>query len=438
MDAFSIGERAGGAHLLRMAADTTSSTRAARVTLEGVSKRFDAGYNCASCGTQTRRKITLPSPKTPVFNKTYPVLATAVLGLLMTAHTTYGADASPAPVANVTQTPSGDPADLELHYRGGPATPADLAEMAKLSTLPAFTPEAGEGDFLLKPPYNPAPEETPRTDVPKGRVLHFTLTAADSKFYPDTGLRDWKATRSVTVYIPSQYVPGTLAPLLLAHDEMGARNNLLPTILDNLIADHRLPPIVAVMVAHGGGDARGSERGLEYDTVSGKYTDFIETEVLPRVAKDYGVTFTKDPDGRAVMGGSSGGAVAFTMAWFHPELYHRVLTYSGTYTNNQSPKNPALPHGAWEYHEHLILQNATKPLRIWMEVGENDNGSINTAADLHNWVIANERMAGVLKAKGYHYQFVFAQGAGHVDAKVVTQTLPQALVWLWQGYPSAK
>jgi len=247
-------------------------------------------------------------------------------------------------------------------------------------------------------------------------------------------LRGATPTRAVTVYIPSQYVSGTPAPLLVTHDAMGARNNQLPTILDNLIAAHRLPAMVAVMVASGGGDARGSERGLEYDTVSGKFAEFIEAEVLPKVAQDYQVTFTKNPDGRATMGGSSGGAVAFTMAWFHPELYRRVLTYSGTYTNNQSPENPAFLHGAWEYHEHLIPQSAPKPLRIWMEVGENDNGSTNTAADLHNWVIANERMAGVLKAKGYHYQFVYAAGARHVDGRVVAQTLPQALEWLWQGY----
>jgi enterochelin esterase-like enzyme len=226
--------------------------------------------------------------------------------------------------------------------------------------------------------------------------------------------------------------------LLLTHDAMGARNDQLPTILDNLIAAHRVPAMVAVMVASGGGDARGSERGLEYDTVSGRFAEFIEAEVLPKVAHDYHVTFTTDPDGRATMGGSSGGAVAFTMAWFHPEWYRRVLTYSGTYTNNQSPENPALLHGAWEYHEHLIPQSAPKPLRVWMEVGEHDNGSINTAADLHNWVIANERMAAVLKAQGYHYQFVYAEGAGHVDRRVVAQTLPQALEWLWQAYEPAK
>jgi enterochelin esterase-like enzyme len=369
-------------------------------------------------------------------------LAAAVLGVVATSQMRLAAQttpvAAPAAPAATTKDTVVDPADLVAHYRGGPATPADFAEMAPLSDLPLLASGASEGDYQLKPPFAPAPEETPRADVPKGKVVKFTLQSAESKFYPNTGLRDWKATREVTVYIPSQYVPGTPTALLVTQDAMGAARNMLPTILDNMIADHRLPVIVAVMVANGGGDARGSERGLEYDTASGKFAEFIEAEVLPRVTKDYGVTFTKDPEGRATMGGSSGGAAAFTMAWFHPELYHRVLTYSGTYTNNETPKDPLLPNGCWEYHQHLIPQNPAKPLRVWLEVGGNDLGSTNTAADLHNWVIANKRMAGVLKAKGYHYQFVFAASAGHVDGKVVAQTLPHALEWLWQGYTPAK
>src|SRR5208282_3703914 len=114
--------------------------------------------------------------------------------------------------------------------------------------------------------------------------------------------------------------------------------------------ERRLPPLVAVFIAAGGGDGKGSERGLEYDTLSENYAVFVETEVLPRITRDYQVTFTKDADGRATMGGSSGGAAAFTMAWFRPDLYQRVLTYSGTYVDQQSPMNPNSPHGAWEYH----------------------------------------------------------------------------------------
>jgi enterochelin esterase-like enzyme len=308
-----------------------------------------------------------------------------------------------------------------------------MAEMAELSGLPPLTPGSGEGDYLIRPPYPAAAEQTPQPGVPRGRIVELTFKTADSRFYPDTGLRGTVPSRKVFVYIPSQYVPGTPAPLLVSQDAMGARNNQLPTILDNLIAAHKVPALIAVMISNGGGDARGSERGLEYDTVSGRYAEYVEAEILPRVERECGVVITTDPDGRATMGGSSGGAAAFTMAWFHPELYHRVLTYSGTYTNNQWPENPALLHGAWEYHEHLVPGSPAKPLRIWMEVGQNDNGSVNTAADLHNWVIANKRMAAALKAKGYAYRFVYALGAGHVDHRVVAQTLPGALEWLWGG-----
>ena len=114
----------------------------------------------------------------------------------------------------------------------------------------------------------------------------------------------------------------------------------MPTALDNLIHDKRVPVMIAVLVHNGGGDGPGSQRGLEYDSVSDTYTRFIETEVLPRIERDYKVQFTKDPEGRATMGGSSGAACALTMAWFHPELYRKVLSYSGTFVNQARGTNP--------------------------------------------------------------------------------------------------
>jgi enterochelin esterase-like enzyme len=308
------------------------------------------------------------------------------------------------------------------------APPFDLSNFAPL------TSQSGDGDYVISPPYEPAPELQPRADVPKGTVYQFTMESSDSRIYPGIAKnapgQTVAYTRHVTVYVPSQYSAGRPAALLVSQDSMGRGE--LPTILDNMIADHRLPPIVAVMIDSGGGDAQGSERGLEYDTVSGRYAEFIETEVLPRIARDYHVTFSKDPNKRMSMGGSSGGAAAFSMAWFHPELYHRVLTYSGTYVNQQSPLDAKTPHGAWEYHEHLIPQSRRQPLRVWMEVGDSDIRAGDPESTYHNWVLANIRMAAALKAKRYHYQFVFAKSAGHVDWRVVRQTLPEALEWAWR------
>ena len=291
-----------------------------------------------------------------------------------------------------------------------------------------------DGNIKVGPNYLAAPETKLRTDVPTGTMKSFTMDRKESKFFPIKPELKNNPTRKVSVYIPSQYVSGTTTAFAVIQD--ASYMKLLPTILDNMIHDKKLPVIVPIFVANGGFDSRGSERGLEYDTISGKYAEFIEAEVLPQVEKETGVKLTKDPEGRCTMGGSSGGLAAFTMAWYHPELYHRVLIYSGTFVNTQSPANPETPHGGWEYHDNnIIAKSEKKPIRIWMEVGENDNGAKSPAGGYRNWVIANNQMADALKAKGYHYRYVFANAAGHTDGKVTAQTLPEALLYVWQGYP---
>jgi enterochelin esterase family protein len=211
----------------------------------------------------------------------------------------------------------------------------------------------------------------------------------------------------------------------------------MANIMDNMIAAKRLPPMVLVLADSGGSDAQGSERGLEYDSLSDRYSNWVEQELLPAVSRNYGITFTTDPEGRATMGGSSGAAAAWTMAWYHPERYHKVLSYSGTFVNQASPQDAKTPRGGWEYHATLIPKAAKKPIRMWMEVGEKDLHFDDAESTWHNWPLANNRMAMVLKKKGYDYRYVFALGAHHVDNAVVRQTLPAALEWLWRDYPKS-
>ncbi len=306
-------------------------------------------------------------------------------------------------------------------------------------------PRAGaEGNFILGPTHNRAAEMIVQQDVPQGVVHNFTMQSADSKLYPGiarepntfgtvdpaepaklvlTTSHPAPYTRHIAVYVPRQYVPGTTAPFIVGAD---GPDRMLFTALDNLIAQRRVPVMIAISIGNGSGDAQGSERGLEYDTMSGRYAEFVEKEVLPLVEKQCRVKLTKDPDGRATMGCSSGAACAMIMAWYRPDLYHRVLSYSGTFVNQQWPANAETPHGAWELHERLIPNNAAKPLRIWMEVGDADLLNPNVMRDrMHDWVLANENMAKVLAAKGYHYQFVFVRNAGHCERSVKEQTLPE-------------
>jgi len=315
-----------------------------------------------------------------------------------------------------------------------------------------------DGNFVIGPKYSPAPERKAVKGVPQGKVQQFTMDSKDGKLFNpgiarkvfgkvdpknpktlivETHPIDYK--RQITVYIPAQYVPGTEAPFMVIHDGPKGRPNMtLPRILDNLIAQKRVPAMIAIMIANGGGDAQGHERGKEYDTMSGRFAEYIETEVLPLVEKNCKVKLTKDPDGRAAMGSSSGGSAALIMAWYRTDLYHRVLTTSGTFVNQQWPFDPKTPDGAWGFHNKLIAESPKKPIRIFLSVGDRDLLNPNVMRDgMHDWVEANNRMAKVLKAKGYHYQYLFCLNAGHGVGNAKVQFLPHAIEWVWKGYEVA-
>jgi iron(III)-enterobactin esterase len=341
----------------------------------------------------------------------------------------------------------------------------------------------GDGIFQVPSPFKAAPEFQRGAGVPQGDVVSFTIPS--SVIFPKAPVR------KIAAYVPKQYVVGTPAPVMVIQDgtDFYSFDAAFPPVFDNLIAQNKIPPMVVVFTGNGGGDYIGSERGLEYDTVSGLYAEWADKELLPAVEAavlmqkpDRAVTFTKDPEGRGSLGGSSGGAGAFSMAWWRPDLFRRVITFSGTYVN-QVAKDSPFPNGAWIYHDQDPYNEAApngliaafcesasgmkavsavepcdtplseaaclavagcawntknnKPLRVWLEAGTNDNGASSTPASHRNFKLANERMALALQARGYHVHFDECAGAGHVDQGPIRQTLPAALIWLWRGFKSA-
>ena len=350
---------------------------------------------------------------------------------------------------------------LETAFSAPPTRKFDAPGSPPFTQLkPGMNPPIdADGNFVIGPNYTPAPERKMVNSVPQGKVRQFTMDSKDGKLLnpgiarnvfgkvdpknPKTLIvkthqMDYK--RKITVYIPAQYVMGTEAPFIIMHDgPKGKPNMTLPHILDNLIAQKRVPAMIAIMMANGGGDAQGHQRGKEYDTMSGLFAEYIETEVLPLVEKNCKVKLTKDPDGRAAMGSSSGGSAALIMAWYRTDLYHRVLTTSGTFVNQQWPFNLETPDGAWGFHNKLIAETPKKPIRLFMAVGDRDLLNPNVMRDdMHDWVEANNRMAQVLKAKGYHYQYLYCQNSGHGVGNAKTEFLPHALEWVWNGYAPRK
>lgn len=309
------------------------------------------------------------------------------------------------------------------------------------------------GNFIIGPEYQIDPDLTDKGN-PKGKSFEFSMKLADSKIFrgDDKTLdpkKQVRTERKIFVYVPAAYQDGTKAPVLVTMD--GPSNlNKVKFALDNLTiskdADRKLPAFIAIAVENGGNDGKGSERGLEYDTMSDRFARFINDEVLPAVLanKDVkaaypNIAFTDDPDGRAIMGCSSGGAAALTAGWFRPDLFRRLITYSGTFVDQQdddAPEEKEYPLGAWEYHsgKKLIETSEKKPLRIFTHVSENDLRAKDPEETYHNWVMANERTAAALKAKGYDYRYIFSRATRHCDGKVFDQTLADTLVWAWRGY----
>ena len=312
----------------------------------------------------------------------------------------------------------------------------------------------GEGKHTIGPEYKVDPDLTDRGN-PKGKSFEFTMRLADSKIFrgDDSTLEPAKKAvrteRKIFVYVPAAYQDGVKAPLLVIHDGPD-RLNLVRNALDNLTIskdpNRKLPAFIAIAVQNGGNDGKNSERGLEYDTMSDRLARFIQGEVLPAVLNNTEIkaaypkfALTDNPWGKAVMGCSSGGAAALTMGWFRPDLFRRLIAYSGTFVDQQdddAAEEAKYPLGAWEYHSSmkLIETSEKKPLRIFTHVSENDNRPKDPEETHHNWVMAGDRTAAALKAKGYPHRFVFSLATGHCDRRVFEQTLADTLVWIWHGY----
>ena len=312
------------------------------------------------------------------------------------------------------------------------------------------------GKVTIGPDYTVDPDLMDQGN-PKGKFFQFAMPLADSRtFKGDDATLDRRKPvrkeRQIFVYIPAAYKDRTKAPILVMHDAPG-NLRLVQNALDNLTVSknptRRLPPFVAIGVQNGGNDSKGSQRGLEYDTMSDRLARFINEEVLPAVENNKkiraaypGFAITKDPWGRGVMGCSSGGAAALTMGWFRPDLFRRLITYSGTFVDQQdddAAEEEKYPLGAWEYHSgmKLIEKSEKKPLRIFTHVSEFDNRYKDTEETYHNWVMANERTAAALEAKGYDYRYIFSKDSRHCDGRVFRQTLADTLVWMWQDYKPA-
>lgn len=268
--------------------------------------------------------------------------------------------------------------------------------------------------------YEHGPDSVRRDGVPRGTVTEHQWL--DSKVFPGT-------IRRYYVYVPAQYTPDRPAALMVFQDghayvdEQGDMR--VPVVFDNLIDAGEMPVTIGVFVDPGhkkdelpaerGWDPQPENRSVEYDTLSADYAEFLLTEILPEVAKEY--RFTDDPDGRAICGMSSGGICAFTVAWERPDAFHKVLSHIGSFTNIRGG----------DRYPGIIRKADKRPLRVYLQ-----DGSADLDNEHGNWPLANQQMAAALEFRDYDYQFVYGTGAhnGNHGGAI----LPDSLRWLWRDY----
>ncbi|HLW67098.1 MAG TPA: alpha/beta hydrolase-fold protein [Gemmataceae bacterium] len=267
--------------------------------------------------------------------------------------------------------------------------------------------------------YKLGPDSMPQEGVPKGKVEKFTW---DSKVFAGT-------VRDYWVYTPAQYDPAKPTCVMVFQDGGSYVNDKgqfrVPVVFDNLIHQKKIPVMVGIFINPGNVPASDpkekprSNRSFEYDTLSDQYATFLEKEILPEVGKK--LNLRQDADGRGICGISSGGICAFTAAWERPDLFSKVLSHVGSFTNIRGG----------DRYPGMIRKTEKKPIRVFLQDGSGDLDNLHG-----NWPLANQQMASSLKFMKYDYMFVYGDG-GH-NGKHGGAILPESLIWLWRDTPEAK
>jgi enterochelin esterase family protein len=235
--------------------------------------------------------------------------------------------------------------------------------------------------------------------------------------------------RRVWVYTPPGYTPHTPAgtpsaatsgdaadrgqdyTLLVVFDGWAyLRLVPTPTILDNLLAAGKVPPVVAVLV-----DSLSTEERNRELPCYPPFADFLARELLPWVCERYAVT--TDPARTIVAGSSYGGLAAAYAGWRLPGMCGNILSQSGAFWWR--------PEGDHE-HEWLIHQfvaDPRLPLRFYLDAGSFENGFQDPGI-----LVANRHLRDVLRAKGY--PLTYAEYTGGHDYACWRGTLADGLMAL--------
>lgn len=278
--------------------------------------------------------------------------------------------------------------------------------------------------------YQLGPDSLPQPGVPRGDIKGpYTLP---SEAFPGTQHTYW-------VYVPAQYDPAKPASLIVFNDGQAYMNPSADiraqNVMDNLIYRREIPVMIGVFINPGRrpdqpeptlsnwGD-RDTNRPEEYNSLDDRYPRVIVDELLPALYKEYNIS--KDPEQHAIGGSSSGAIAAFTVAWFRPDHFRKVISLIGTFVDLR---------GGHKY-PGMVRESPKKPIRIFLQDGRNDNRGIRRNGEYNkdrDWFYNNVRMMEALTEKGYDLNYVW--GIGPHSSKHGGAILPDMMRWIWRDHP---
>jgi sugar lactone lactonase YvrE/enterochelin esterase-like enzyme len=310
-----------------------------------------------------------------------------------------------------------------------------IAGVVWLGSIPSNAQEKASGPPTIEPPgvvyeealppksnnYPVGPDSEPQAGVPVGSKFSFQMT--DSRIFPGTA-------RTITVYVPAEYAADRPACVYVGLDGLGYG---IPVVFDNLIAKHEIPVTIAIGVSSGTVSSAGPnenpryDRSMEFDSRSDRLARFVIEEVLPEVERHQtpsgqAILLSKNPNDRAVGGGSTGGIGSFTIAWERPDAFRRVFISIGTFVGMR---------GGEQYYV-LVRKTEPKPLRVFMQDGVYDEWF--GGPEMGDWAMANRTMERALTYAGYDVKHVW--GSGTHNGSQAAAIFPDVMRWLWRDWPA--
>ncbi len=312
--------------------------------------------------------------------------------------------------------------DARAVYQLGPVAPQSPPGTAPALAADPLNPgklPPGIPFSLLELPGAPPERWTLESpDIPKG-----TLSVST-----------WRSTildndRQIRVYTPPGYRrDGEPYPLFVTSDGDTIVENLaVPTVLDNLTAAGRIPPMVAVFVGSGGGTAAARSAELNANP---RYAEMMAREVVPWIRSNHQVT--QDPRRTTIGGASLAGLTAAFIAFRHPDVFGNILSLSGSFWW----KPAGDPEGEWLTRQFAAAPMA--PLNFFLSVGRFEAGSIDGGPRDFlqrtnipyppSMLVVNRHLRDVLRARNYPVQYLEVS-AGHNPANW-RYALPEGLIAL--------